>query len=229
VSRFIKFLGDRVKGARFRVLLAHLFVAGSRYTRTEKEATITQHYAVQPSSLDETFNYVALGHVHRYQRIENAPTYAYYTGSLYQLDFSEAGDKKFFNLILFEDSQPRIEAVELSIKNPLNAYMLEQEEVLRELETLRSKEGYLKLSIRVKDRTQMPYLIEKLREELGEKLIKIEQLTEDVSRGEDVTELSALDPLELYREYYQTAYGKKLPEEVEKKFLELLREAEEKI
>ena len=229
VGRFIRFLAESVKDAKFKVLLAHLFVAGSRYTRTEKEATITQHYAVQPSSLDGVFNYVALGHVHRYQRIENAPTYAYYTGSLYQLDFSEAGDKKFFNVILFEDSQPEIEAVELSLKNPLNAFELEQDEVLNRIEELKGREGYLKLSIKVRDRTQMPYLIEKLREELGEKLIKIEQLTEDTVGGGELSELGRLDPLELYREYFQTAYGKELPEEVEKKFLELLREAEEKI
>ncbi len=229
VGRFIRFLAESVKGARFKVLLAHLFVAGSRYTRTEKEATITQHYAVQPASLSGDFDYVALGHVHRYQRIENAPTYAYYTGSMYQLDFSEAGDRKFFNVITFEEGQPQVEPVEFSLKNPLSVFELEQDKVLEEIEELRGTAGYLKVVVRVSDRTGMPALIDKLREELGDRLIKIEQLTPDSREKAELQKLGKLDPLELYREYYQTAYGKELPEEVEKKFLELLREAEEKI
>ncbi|WP_457599892.1 metallophosphoesterase family protein [Hydrogenivirga sp.] len=229
VGRFIRFLAENVRDAKHKVLLAHLFVAGSKYTNTEKEATITQHYAVQPASLSEDFDYVALGHVHRYQRIENAPTYAYYTGSMYQLDFSEAGDGKFFNFILFEEGQPRVEAVELSLKNPLKEYRVRQSEVTKLIEPMRAEEGYLKLVIRVEDRLGMPTVIDRLREELGNKLIRIEQLSEEDSRGGDLPDLSRLDPLQLYREYYQSSYGKELPEEIEKKFLELLREAEEEI
>lgn len=226
VGKFIRFLAESVKDARFKVLLAHLFIAGSTYTKTEREATITHHYAVQPASLSDIFDYVALGHVHKHQRIEKAPTYAYYTGSLYQLDFSEAGDKKFFNRILFEDVQPRIEVVELSLKNPLSVFSIEQSKIMGELDKMKSTPGYLKVVIKVEDKTKMPPLIEKLREELGEKLIKIEQV-EDSDKGKPGSpHPGTLDPLKLYREYYQSAYGKELPEEIEKKFLELLREAE---
>ncbi|RLJ71477.1 exodeoxyribonuclease I subunit D [Hydrogenivirga caldilitoris] len=226
VGKFIRFLAESVKDARFKVLLAHLFIAGSTYTKTEREATITHHYAVQPASLSDIFDYVALGHVHKHQRIEKAPTYAYYTGSLYQLDFSEAGDKKFFNRILFEDVQPRIEVVELSLKNPLSVFNIEQSKIMGELDKMKATPGYLKIVIKVEDKTKMPPLIEKLREELGEKLIKIEQI-EDSDKGKPGSpHPGTLDPLKLYREYYQSAYGKELPEEIEKKFLELLREAE---
>jgi exonuclease SbcD len=229
VGRFISFLARSLEDAEFRVLLAHLFVAGSKYTRTEKEATITQHYAIQPSALTEVFDYVALGHVHRYQRVEKAPTHAYYTGSLYQLDFSEAGDRKMFNLILFEDGPPKIEAVELSLKNPLHVFELNQSEVLPKLEELKSVRGYIKVVIRVQDRTSMPLLIEKIREELKDKLLKIEQLSEDFKKETFTEDIGKLDPVELYREYFKSAYGKELPKEVEAKFLELLREAEEKL
>ncbi len=227
VSQFITYLASQVRGARYKILLAHLFVAGSRYTRTEKEATITQHYAVQPSSLSDVFDYVALGHVHRYQRIENAPTYAYYTGSLYQLDFSEAGDGKFFNLVLLEEGTPKVEAVKVDLKNPLKVFDLRQNEVLSRLEELRSEEGYLKVFVRVEDKTSFPLLVDNLREELGERLIKIELITDQVKPIADPELHSKLDPLDLYREYHRTAYGKDLPEDLEKKFLELLRKVEE--
>ncbi len=226
VSRFISYLADKVKGARYRVLLTHLFVAGSRYTRTEKEATLTQHYAVPPASLSGVFDYVALGHVHRYQRVENAPTYAYYTGSLYQLDFSEAGDEKFFNFVLLEEGTPRVEAVKLDLKNPLRVFDLRQGEVLRRLENLRSETGYLKLFVKVEDRTSLPLLVDSLREELGERLIKIELISDQRRPVADPELNTGLDPLKLYREYYRSAYGEDLPSALERKFLELLEKAE---
>ena len=228
VSEFIRFLARKVENARHRILLTHLFVSGAKYTRTEKEATITQHYAVPPASLTDTFDYVALGHVHRYQRIEDAPTYAYYTGSLYQLDFSEAGDDKFFNWVILGEGPPRIEAIRLDLKNPLKVFDLKQGEVLDKLEDLKSEHGYLKIFIRVEDRTTLPLLVDSLREELGDRLIKIELITEQVRHTSDSEIHSKLDPLELYREYHRTAYGKDLPENLEKKFLELLRSVEER-
>ena len=229
VSQFITYLANQVRDARYRILLAHLFVAGSRYTRTEKEATITQHYAVQPASLTDTFDYVALGHVHRHQRIEDAPTYAYYTGSLYQLDFSEAGDDKFFNLVVLEEGTPMIEEVRLDIKNPLKVFDLKQREALSRLKDLKLEDGYLKVFVRVEDRTAIPLLVDSLREELGDRLIKIELITDQVKPVSDPEIHSRLDPLELYREYHRTAYGKDLPEDLERKFLELLRSVEERV
>ena len=227
VGRFISFLAQQVKDSRYKVLLAHLFVAGSKYTRTEKEATVTQHYAVQPASLSDTFDYVALGHVHRYQRIESAPTYAYYTGSLYQLDFSEAGDKKFFNVVDLSEGQPKIEKVELSIKNPLRVFEVSQSTLLRELDSIKGTPGYLKLILKVEDPTGLPLLIEKLRDEVGERLIKIEQIRDEKDRELSSVELGPLNPLELYREYHRNAYGYELSQELERKFLELLRRVEE--
>ncbi len=226
VGKFIKFLAHSVKDAKHKVLLAHLFVAGSKYTRTEKEATITQHYAVNPADLTEVFDYVALGHVHRHQRIEQAPTQAYYTGTLYQLDFSEAGDDKFFNLITFEEGPPKIEPVKLSLKNPLKVFDLKQSEVLRELPRMEAEPGYIKVVIRIEDRTTVPITLEKLRTALGEKLLRIEQITPDTPTSEGY-EVKSMSPLELYREYYQLSYSKELPKEIEERFLELLKRAEE--
>ena len=226
VARFIAYLADRVKGARYRVLLTHLFVAGSRYTRTEREATVTQHYAVLPAGLSPVFDYVALGHVHRHQRVEGAPTYAYYTGSLYQLDFSEAGDDKFFNLVLLEEGTPKVESVKLDLKNPLKVFDLGQSEVIRRLEDLKSEAGYLKLFVRVEDRSGLPLILDSLREELGERLVKIELVADQQRPVADPGLSTKLDPLKLYREYYRSAYGEDLPSALEGRFLELLEKAE---
>ncbi len=175
------------------------------------------------------FDYVALGHVHRYQRIESAPTYAYYTGTPYQLDFSEAGDRKFFNFIVFEENMPRIEAVEFDLKNPLNVFEVNQEDVYNHLPELKRITGYIKIFLKVEDRTNVHHIIDRLREELGEKLIKIEQVSDSSRSERKWSESAKLNPIELYREYYQIAYNKELPQEIERTFVELLRRAEEKV
>ncbi len=228
VSRFIAFLAKQVEDARHRILLAHLFVAGSRYTKTEREATVTQHYAVPPGSLPEAFDYVALGHVHRYQRIESAPTYAYYTGTPYQLDFSEAGEDKFFNLVTLEGGTPQVERVRFDLKNPLSVFDLRQGEVLTKLDELKRTGGFIKLVVRVEDRGSVPLLIDRVRGELGERLLKVELVSTSQGNIPQPTETS-LNPLELYREYYRVAYGKELPKEVELTFAEFQRRAEEEL
>ncbi len=229
VSSFIRHLADSISCSRYRVLLAHLFVAGAVYTRTEKEATITMHYAVPPTALLEEFNYVALGHVHKYQRIEDAPTYAYYTGSMYQLDFSEEGQDKFFNFIHLGEGTPKVEAVKLSIKNPLKVIRLRQDEILSTLDHIKEEDGYLKVVVEVKDRTTLPQTIDKLRTTLGDKLLRLEQLWSDLEDRDSRKSLKGLDPVGIYREYFKRAHGSDLPEELEKKFVELLHEVQNKL
>jgi len=225
VGKFISAMAQKVKDARHKILLAHIFVAGASYSNTERRATITEHYAVLPSSLSEVFDYVALGHVHRYQRVENAPTCAYYTGTPYQLDFSEAGDRKFFNFVILEDGTPKVEAVELSLKRPLKEFRLSREEAILRLEEIKNTPGLLKLVLKVKDGTGLPRLRDRLVEEVGERLVRIE-IEREVKKGDLYPwKCADLSPVELYREYCKTVYGADPPSDVEKKFSQLLAEA----
>jgi len=233
VARYLKYLAQRARSvAEKTILIAHLFIAGSRYTKTEKVASVTLHYAVQPSSLPEEFDYIALGHVHRYQRIDHAPVPAYYTGSLYQLDFSESGDEKFFNFIVYEDDL-RVEKVPLSLKNQLREIKLSQEEVLKRLRELEGGKELLKVVLGVTDREGVNHTVEILKKDLGERLIKLEldfgdpgvKKPVDNEEGEELK----LGPIELYREYYRLSYGKDLPGEIEEEFVRILQEAEEKV
>ncbi|MFN3265187.1 MAG: ATP-dependent dsDNA exonuclease, partial [Aquificaceae bacterium] len=58
-------------------------------------------------------------HVHRNQRIEGTAPKVYYSGSLYQIDFSEKGMDKFVNLVVLEDGMARVEPVRLDLKRQL--------------------------------------------------------------------------------------------------------------
>src|SRR5918996_1171456 len=65
---------------RVNVLMAHLFTDGAMVGGGEREATIGIEYAISPSRLPGTAAYVALGHVHRPQRVAGAPSAALSAG-----------------------------------------------------------------------------------------------------------------------------------------------------
>jgi DNA repair protein SbcD/Mre11 len=100
---------------RVNVLMAHLFTDGAMVGGGEREATIGIEYAVSPSRLPGTAAYVALGHVHRPQRVAGAPSAARYAGSLLQLDFGEAGHGKSVAIVEARAGAPaRVREVPLS-------------------------------------------------------------------------------------------------------------------
>jgi exonuclease SbcD len=60
---------------------------------SERAGQTVFEYAVSANALPSTLQYVALGHLHRQQRV-GAPVPAWYSGSPLQLDFGEVDDTK---------------------------------------------------------------------------------------------------------------------------------------
>jgi exonuclease SbcD len=104
----------------FRADTANIFMGHMMIDRAviadgsgERRLQIGQTFAVKPASLPSTAQYVALGHVHKRQRIGAAP--AYYSGSLLQLDFGEAGQEKSVQLIEAHAGLPAdVRAIEIT-------------------------------------------------------------------------------------------------------------------
>lgn len=93
---------EDLKGDTINILTSHLFVNGAQYaTRdgSEQLLHIGQAYGVAPQGLPASPQYIALGHIHRPQRIAEAAAPTAYAGSLLQLDFGEASDVKGVYLI----------------------------------------------------------------------------------------------------------------------------------
>jgi exonuclease SbcD len=86
------------------LLVAHTHIDGARLSGSERQVHVGDEWAATPQALSPQAHYVALGHIHRPQRVEAAPAPAYYAGSPLQLDFGEAGEEKSFVVI---DAHPR--------------------------------------------------------------------------------------------------------------------------
>lgn len=78
---------------------AHCFVRGGTMGGGERDAQTVFDYGIEPGALPSTANYVALGHLHRTQRMKGAAAPAWYAGSPIQVDFGEERDAKHVLLV----------------------------------------------------------------------------------------------------------------------------------
>ncbi len=87
------------------VLMAHTHIEGALFGESERRVHIAEDWAASPKALPRKASYIALGHIHRPQKIDG-PVPAYYAGSLLQMDFGEAGEEKSFVVVTVSPGQP---------------------------------------------------------------------------------------------------------------------------
>ena len=225
MEKLLNFAAQRVKEFKYRVLVGHLFFANSKIGFSERELTVSDIYAVPQSAISDLFHYAALGHVHRHQRLEGAPTEAYYSGSLYQLDFGESGQEKFFNFVVLENNRTKVEKIKLSLKRRLEKIVITPSFSLSSLERLSKGNVYFSVEIEASDKREYLHLKEKVEKILGDRLLKI-NLKGFIAKGEKgpykaARTLSLQDPLEVYKAYCQ-ATNRKWDPQIEKYLKEAL-------
>lgn len=87
------------------VLAGHMMVHGGEATGSERAIQTMFEYSIPAGQIPGSLSYAALGHLHRRQRVPgSAPVW--YSGSLLQLDFGEAGDAKGAVLVEVEPGLP---------------------------------------------------------------------------------------------------------------------------
>jgi len=96
ISNMITHFEQKLDPALPAVLAAHLSVSEGLYSGSEKTALFGADPIVLPSALAlEKFDYIALGHLHRYQVVP-ASKPIIYPGSIERIDFGERGEEKGF-------------------------------------------------------------------------------------------------------------------------------------
>ena len=136
------------------VLAGHLTVASGIFSGSEKRAIYGTDPIFLPSQLAiEPFDYVALGHLHRYQNLNpNGYPAIIYSGSIERVDFGERKEEKGFCLVTIESkgktthefiktpSRPFIQ-VEVYLQPGLD----QTEQVLAELERYEVADAVVKI------------------------------------------------------------------------------------
>ncbi len=97
------------------VLAAHVWVQGARIG-SEETMTIGQEHMLLTSAVAKScFDYVALGHIHRHQVLNEKPPVVY-SGSLERLDFGDEDDEKGFYVVDIEHT-PRIRETKFEFRS----------------------------------------------------------------------------------------------------------------
>ncbi|HHC08161.1 MAG TPA: exonuclease SbcCD subunit D [Actinobacteria bacterium] len=92
-------------------LVAHFLVGGAKVhghgaPRGERELHMGEAYAATPEAIPPGPQYVAMGHIHAPQPVPGAQVPAEYAGSILELDFGEAGERKRVVLVDVEPGRP---------------------------------------------------------------------------------------------------------------------------
>jgi DNA repair protein SbcD/Mre11 len=111
-SRLVRLIGSLTASFAtdaVNVLLAHAFVRGGRLGGGERDAQTIHDYGMSATGFPPAASYVALGHLHRAQRLP-APCPTWYSGSPIAVDFGEEEDVK--GVLLVDVAPGRPAAVE---------------------------------------------------------------------------------------------------------------------
>ena len=182
------------------LLMAHTHIEGAQFGESERRVHIGEDWAASPKALPSTASYIALGHIHRPQRIEG-PVPAYYAGSLLQMDFGEAGEEKSFVVV---NASPGERATPADIEHvpyegglplvDLRALLTELEETADQLRT-----GWLRVTVPLTERD--PDLNRKVRELLPNALVVRAELPE-VEEPPEIQLEMGVPPVRHYAAYH---------------------------
>ena len=216
LRRIVSSLTEDMGPDTVNVLAGHLTVYGAESGGGEREAHIFG-YAIPPQAFPGSLSYVALGHLHRQQRIP-APSPVWYSGSALQLDFGEVGDQKGVLLVDAEPGKPAtVEPVPLASGTKLVQVKGTLEQVLALAPEL--KDAYVKVLLDEKARAG---LNEEVRASIPG-VVDVVIARSDEERARPRVDRAGRAPVELLQTYLDTL-GVDDPDVVE-----LFRELEEEV
>jgi exonuclease SbcD len=207
---------DQAAGA-VTMLMSHATVNGASIGGGEWSLHTGQDYAIEASSFPSTVQYVAMGHIHKPQKIAGSSVPAEYAGTLLPLDFGERNDEKRVVVVEAVPGAPaRLESIPLRVaqRRPLRRLTGSIEKILQEYEeelvTLNHKypdvdsESGPYFDIVVETDGPDTSLSDKIHQELGS-VVKIQAKYQ----SEIITAVSKLDQSdeESYKDYYRVENG----------------------
>ncbi len=187
------------------LLMAHTHVEGALFGESERRVHISEDWAASPDALPSRASYVALGHIHKPQKIDGKVP-AYYAGSLLQMDFGEAGEEKFFNVVTASPGK-RVTAADIElIPYEGGLPLVDLRASLAELEETadRHREGWLRVTVPLTERD--PDLNRKVREMLPNALVVRAELPE-TEEPPNIRLESGVPPVRHYAAYHLREHG----------------------
>ncbi|MDF2548704.1 MAG: exonuclease SbcCD subunit [Anaerosolibacter sp.] len=221
MGKLIQQLKNKMDSKQRNILLAHAFVAGGEESESERPLSVGGSSVVNSSYFKE-FDYVALGHLHRPQKVGNGNIR--YSGSLMKYSFSEAGHQKHVAVIEMDASgKIGIEPIELRPRRDLRCLEGYLEEILEGPQNGESKEDYLMVTL--KDEGALLDPMGKLRK-VYPNVLHIER-PQMLTGGEQVKlegNFRKMGEIDLFESFLKQVAGKEITETQRKIFGEIVNQ-----
>ena len=147
MRRLLEAMTASFRADTVNVLAAHAFVLGGEAGGGERQAHLVDEYAVPGAAFPAAAGYVALGHLHRAQRIPGSGR-LHYCGSPLQLDFGETTQTKQVNVVVLEPGVPAVvEPVPLASGRRLRTVVGDEDE-LAAMAALADDDDWLRVIVR---------------------------------------------------------------------------------
>lgn len=206
---------DRARAAlrlgRRSVCVAHAFVAGGSDSESERPLVVGGGGLVKASRF-EGFDYVALGHLHRPQRV--ARDGIRYAGSLMPYSFAEAAHEKSVSVVeLDAEGAVSIEAVSLSPRRAVRVVEGELDALLASPPEELARDDYL--LVRLTDRGALFHPMARLRERFPNVLQIERPALEAAASPGGVTAAATLaprTPLDLFDDFFTAVMDRDMDE-----------------
>jgi len=190
------------------VATGHLFAAGGQISDGIRDIYVGSLGQVHASYFPSTFDYVALGHLHKPQTVADLD-HIRYAGSPVALSFSEAGNRKMVVIVEFDDQTAEMAIGQKAVPEfqELQCIRGNLDEILAAFESMDSPENSATIWVEVQlDSEQWaPDLINRINEAVADRPIEVLAVkylrgmqTRRLTRTRDLQTLEQLTPQEVF-------------------------------
>lgn len=217
-AAMVEHLCGAYRPGSINLLVAHTHLQGAVLANSERQVHVGDDWAATPQVLPANAHYIALGHIHRPQRVDAAPVPAEYAGSPLQLDFGETGQDKSF---VFFDARPRqpvrVERVRYQGARTLYVVRAALPALERDAAALRDA-GWLRVEVLLEQR--IPDLNARIRRMLPN-AVSVQEVLPETAPAPDIVRTSSMSPSEAYRAYFEIAHGRPANDALVERFTSL--------
>ena len=232
---------DKRKAGQALVAISHAHMAGGAVSEDSERSLIIGNAEALPAKLfDRAISYVALGHLHKPQRV-NREDRIRYSGSPIPLSFAEIGYPHQVLEIELDGAElasieprlvPRAVALQRFGPAPLEQLLVELA-ALPEPDLLEDPQRQPWLEVRVRLDKPQPDLRQQLEAALQGKAVRLVRISAEYAAGNGrdddgsgLVELGQLSPQDLFSRAWEQAYGSAVDEQVLSDFALLLQDVQ---
>lgn len=131
--------------------LSHIFVLGGQNSESERDVSLGGAYLVEPAHLPDRAHYLALGHLHRPQKVGGVPVPCRYSGSPLAYSFSESDQQKEVVLVeAYPGTEAVIKPIKLNAGMPMKSLQFNSyEEAFEWCEVTANRAAWIDMKIRI--------------------------------------------------------------------------------